>query len=564
MSAEARPLALPAPSAQARALGGRPSRGRRRALGAVVAAIAAALAVALAGGGALVNPAGVAQLGDFFAAALHSRLDAPFVSLTADATLVTLAYAALGTALSLLLGAVGGVLCSETWWRAGAAPARSGRRRGGWLLARMALALPRGVHEVVWALVLLAVFGLDPLVAVLAIGLPFGAVTAKVFSELLDEADPAAFDALRACGASRGAALLYGLLPNALPDLVTYGFYRFECSIRAAAVLGIVGAGGLGFQLALSFQELRYGEMWTLLYALIALSGLADLWSARVRARRLRGVRSGARARRDPFLSGSALAGVALVAWSAWWIGLSAAPLLDGRPLGRLGAIVRDALPPAFGAVGAGELARLALETLAMSVLAAAFAGILGIAFACAGADLARLTGAGGDGPVAGAARLLRRALVRLLLLVLRAIPLPVWALLCLFVLYPGTLPGAFALGLYTLGVVGRLDTEAIDNQDPRPARALGALGAHRGQVLACAVVPLAASRFAAFALYRWEVAIRDTVVVGAVGAGGLGELLRQQLSTFDYGGACAVLLVLVGLALLVDVASASLRRALR
>ena len=59
---------------------------------------------------------------------------------------------------------------------------------------------------------------------------------------------------------------MFGAVPYAFGDILSYGFYRFECAIRSAAVLGLVGAGGLGFQLALSFQTLRYEEMWTLLW----------------------------------------------------------------------------------------------------------------------------------------------------------------------------------------------------------------------------------------------------------------------------------------------------------
>ena len=230
---------------------------RRLWLGAVTAAVAAAAAVALVGHGPLLNAAGAPQLGQFFAAA-----PAP-----APRSRIPLADRRIGAGHARLRGAGDGagagarrrraLLVSRRWWLAGARPGRGlrGGRRLGWLGARGALALPRGVHEVVWGLFLLALLGVDPLVAVLAIGLPYGAVTAKVLSELIDETDPAPFEAARAAGAGRVAAFAYGLLPAAAPDLLAYSFYRFDCAIRAAAVLGIVGAGGIGFQIALSFQE---------------------------------------------------------------------------------------------------------------------------------------------------------------------------------------------------------------------------------------------------------------------------------------------------------------------
>ena len=62
--------------------------------------------------------------------------------------------------------------------------------------------------------------------------------------------------------------------------MVSYGFYRFECALRTSVVLGTIGAGGLGFELAVSFQSLRYREIWTLIFALLMLSAIADWWAA--------------------------------------------------------------------------------------------------------------------------------------------------------------------------------------------------------------------------------------------------------------------------------------------
>jgi phosphonate transport system permease protein len=162
-----------------------------------------------------------------------------------------------------------------------------------------------------------------------------------------------------------------------------------------------------------------------------------------------------------------------------------------------------------------------------------------------------------------------RRGLVVLcaargVLLIGRALSEALWALLALFVLFPGVLPGAIALGLYNLGVLGRLMAAVHDSLDPRPLRALAAQGASRGQVFFYGVLPQTLPRCLVYVFYRWEVCIRATVVVGLVGAGGLGRLLSDQLSSFDYRGVVTTLLVLSLLTLLVDRASAAVRRCLR
>lgn len=547
-------------------LPGAPGRGqvgrtrKRRFWGIALLVISiASLAAAGVGTSDLVKPGG-ALVGDFFAAALQPRTDSDFLALTAIAAVTTLAYAVLGTALSLVIGLVGGLFTAEVWWKA-----RSRRSRSAgvvWAIARMVLVVPRAIHEIVWGLIFLIVFGIDPIVAVLAIGIPFGAVTAKVFADILDETGRQPYHALLAAGASRASAILYGLLPQALPDLLSYAFYRFECAIRSAAVLGLVGAGGLGFELALSFQSLRYDEIWTLLYALILLSTGADLWSSKVRARRTRPC--GAAGRRSRLLPASLLAAVVLVPVSVWWVGLNINVLWTHQPWQQAGALVANAWPPAIGSGGIVELLQLSMVTVAMSVIAMLVAFWGGAVLAFPASNLPRGGRRSAGTPLARGSRVAVLLLCRLLLVVQRAIPPPVWALMFLFVLYPGILPGALALGVYTMGVLGRLMAESAENLDGRPLRALRAHGASEMQVFCYGVVPAATPRFVAYGLYRWEVTIRETVIVGVVGAGGLGLLLDQQLSTLDYQAAVTTLVTIILLTMAVDVISAAVRRSIR
>jgi phosphonate transport system permease protein len=312
--------------------------------------------------GEVLNPGGTAQFGRFASAALSPAVDAAFLGVLARSALVTVAYAAAGTALALVLGAAAAVLVSRTTW---------GRRRAGWLAARGLLAVPRGLHEAVWGLLLVNVLGLDPWVGVLAIGLPYGAVTAKVFADLVDEVPRGAYRALLAAGAGRPAAALYGLLPPAAGGLLSYAFYRLECAVRSAVVLGMVGAGGLGYQLALSFASLRWEQVWTAVYALAALCLAADVAGRAVR-RRLAAPPSSAR--RDPVLTAAVVGTVVLVGWACWYLALSPASLVSSRTAGQLAYVFSAAWPPATD----GDLLRtigvLAVDTVQVSVIAVAVA----------------------------------------------------------------------------------------------------------------------------------------------------------------------------------------------
>jgi len=217
----------------------------------------------------------------------------------------------------------------------------------------------------------------------------------------------------------------------------------------------------------------------------------------------------------------------------------------------------------------------LSLQTLAMSILAMAVAGLGGILLSFPAASNFLLPGGIFNRGKSAQPSFFRGDLnrwwgtsvlicTRFLLLFVRAVPEPIWALIFLFVLFPGILPGAIALGLHNLGILGRLMAEVTENLDERPMRSLKALGATSPQVFLYSVLPLTLPRFIAYILYRWEVCIRATVIVGLVGAGGLGRLLTEQLSSFDYKGLLTTLIVFIALTFLVDLISASVRRTLR
>ena len=502
----------------------------------------------------LINPGGWNLVLRFLSAAIHPDLSPELLHLTLEATLQTLAYAVCGTFFSLLLGLVGGVLSSEVWWQS---VGKSATSRPYWLMLRAAFAIPRAIHELIWGLFFVNIFGLDPLVAVLAIAIPFGAITAKVFSEILDETPRQPLMALLNSGVPTLNAFTYSLIPQASLSLISYAFYRFECSIRSAAVLGIIGAGGLGYQILLSLQALRYEQMWTFLIALMLLSGSTDFWSAMLR-RRLNWQRGNA-----SLVKASLLGSSVLLIFSFWYVHADFTKLWSPQSAQLLSGVIQSAFPPDGGQMG--ELFSLSAQTLAMSIVAVTFAGVGGILLSFLAANNLLLPGGildGGNQKRWWAVAVL--VFTRFLLLFARAVPEPIWALIFLFVLFPGILPGALALGLHNLGVLGRLMAEVIENLDERPLRSLQALGATGPQVFLYGILPSTLPRFVAYILYRWEVCIRATVVVGLVGTGGLGRLLAEQLSSFDYKGLLTTLIVFIGLTFLVDLISASVRRTLR
>ncbi len=535
--------------------GARGARPRRFWLLAVTAAVFWAFWDAGPGRGRVLNTGGWTVANRFVSAMWKPELSGDFLTLVGDAAVTTVAYALVGTAFALTIGLIGGVISSELLWerdrldlrlrRIGPLHARRRRLRAGWFITRLVNVVPRGIHEAIWALFLLLVLGADPLVAVLAIGIPFGAITAKVVAELIDDAADAGYRSLRDAGARRLPALLYGVGPVIGAEIVSYGFYRLECSIRSSVVIGMIGAGGIGFQIAVSEDGLNYSELWTLIYVLIGLSALADWWGASLRRRPSR--------RR---LRASVMFAVALTAGSAWYLKLQPWRLANAETRRELQRVATDAWPPKLPQGGWSDLVAGVVDTVQLSIIAIVIATAIAVPIAFLAARPHRRDSGRGARVGAGVARGV--------FLFCRAVPPPLWALLVLFLTYPGPLAGGIALGLYTLGVLGRLDAEVVENADQRPAEVLRHGGATAGAAFVYGTVPTVAPRFVAFSLYRWEVAIRETVIVGLVGAGGLGALLQQQRAAFDEARMLTTILALIGLAFAVDIASSRLRRVLR
>jgi phosphonate transport system permease protein len=249
----------------------------------------------------------------------------------------------------------------------------------------------------------------------------------------------------------------------------------------------------------------------------------------------------------------SGLAALLLGVASVLHLAPDASRWFSGRTSELLGRLLDDLTPPSLPAGGWGELVSRSVETLQMSVVAITLAGLAAVL-------VALLAARGGTTP----SRRVTGWLARQLLLVTRAVPPPVWALLVLFVVLPGPLPGALALGIYTFGILGRLFAEVVEELDRRPRDALAALGAPPSVSFGYAVLPAATGQLLAYALYRWEVTARETVVVGVVGAGGLGRLLEQQRAGFDHPAMTTTVLALVAVCVVVDLLSLAVRTSLR
>ena len=209
----------------------------------------------------------------FFGAALKPHISEAGRDGLFHAVVQTLkiAFAAIG--LSILLGLAMAYFCCEFMHPAIRHP------------FRVLMACLRSVHELLWATLFLAAFGMSPIAAVIALTIPYTGTFAKLYAEMIDEIELGPANSLHACGARSFQVFLFARLPLAFADMVSYTLYRLECAIRSSAVMGFMGITTLGYYLSTAYENAIYAEVWGYLYVLIVLVVVFERWSSLIRHR---------------------------------------------------------------------------------------------------------------------------------------------------------------------------------------------------------------------------------------------------------------------------------------
>lgn len=232
----------------------------------------------------LIDPNNTKVMGDFLVQFIPPNIQLEFLSLVLKATVETLAMATAGIALAMIIAVPLGLIISYSLSISRIGPT-SDHQLAQFVrfIARTLMLVLRGIPEIVWALLLVRVFGLGPIAGVLAIAITYGGMLAKVYSEILESGNTLPARALILSGSGRVASFLYGLLPNSAQELASYTIYRWECAVRASVVMGFVGAGGLGQLMDQSMKMLNGGEVSTILIVFLGLVLLADYISLVIR-----------------------------------------------------------------------------------------------------------------------------------------------------------------------------------------------------------------------------------------------------------------------------------------
>ncbi len=397
---------------------------------------------------------------------------------------------------------------------------------------RVGCAFVRAVHELFWGLIFLQVFGLSTVTGVLAIAIPYSGIVAKVYSEILEEADKTPLKSLPA-GTNSISTYLYVRIPDVWAHFKTYSLYRLECGLRSSAVLGFVGLPTLGFHLETAFKQGHFSEVSALLILFYIVIATIRQW---------------VHAKLVPvyiLLALWVLPGGAPIMWENA-IRFFTSDIIP-HPL-RVAETIDAASLSALWAWFADLFTNQALpgiaNTLVLTMIALVGSGILTLLFF----PLISPLFFGRFGRTAG----------HVFLVVARSTPEYILAYILLQLWGPSMIPAVIALALHNGAIIGHLMGRYTEEMALRPDRSSGL------NLYAFEALPRIYPQFLAFLFYRWEVILRETAILGILGIATLGFFVDSAFSEIRIDKALVLILITALLNIAVDALSRYIRSRLR
>ena len=524
------------------------------------------------------NSATVAAVWNLLAGLFPPDLSASFLTVALRALGQTLATSVVATLLSIAVALPLGTLATSTLWSRGILAAADGSSLQFLLAAascratRALLGFLRAVPDLVWALLFVSAVGLGPLAGTLALAVSYAGILGRVYADVFEHVDPRPLEALASTGAGRIQIFLRGVWPQAAAHVTAYTLYSFECCVRSAAVLGFVGAGGIGYEIFVSMRLFEYHQLLTLLLVLVALLTALDAISRSLRIPRFGGRRAILWPQRGQSASSLVTGKLQRILGTAVVVILA---LISFRAAGfgrefayadlfsRISGFVREMLSPDFTWTFLRTVAVPFLQTIAIAVLATAAGIVFAAILALPATSTLMLVSADSPGKHGVMNRLLRRLAYwscRSILNVLRSIPELVWVLICTVAIGIGPFAGTIALGLHTAGVLGKLYAETLEESPGRAIEALRSVGARPLQTLVWAMWPQVRPILTSYTMLRWEMNLRASTLLGLVGGGGLGMAIYNNIQLGFYARVTTLVLVIYGMVLASDWMSERLR----
>ncbi|MGJ3192328.1 phosphonate ABC transporter, permease protein PhnE [Paenarthrobacter sp. FR1] len=427
--------------------------------------------------------------------------------------------------------------------------------------ARMIITMCRAIPDLVFAVLFVRALGIGVLPGILALGLHSVGMMAKLFADAIEQIDEGPREAVRATGAGRLAELVSAVLPQVTPAWIGTFIYRVDINLRISVVLGFVGAGGIGFALQDALRGLMYQSAMGIILLILLIIAAMEYLAVGLRRTLLDPASDGAAlpampgpSLRPPWTKGRTIRGlcaaatVTAVVVSVIYLNID--PLAPIKQFPDLVSVFGRLMPPSVEGVQ-NALLKAVGETLAIGLVATA-----------AGAAAAVPLGILAARNVSPSVYTYHSA--RAVILAVRAIPELIQAVIFVAAIGLGPMAGAMALGGGTIGFLGKLVADSVEEIPGGPLEAVRAAGGGWWDVLFAAVIPQTLPQLTGHWLYMLDVNIRTSTVLGIVGAGGIGFLLMESVRTLNFDIAGSIILIIFVIVFAIERLSAWIRRLFR
>lgn len=489
-------------------------------------------------------------------------LDFPPVGELAGMIVETLAIVFLATALAVILS-IPVSLCA-------ARPTSPNSTARG--LSRAFIVLMRAIPDLILAILFLRLFGLGALGGILAMGLHSIGMIGKLYSDAIEELDDGPREAIQSNGAGRNQQIWSAIPQTLMPQIIATALHRFDINVRTSVLLGYVGVGGIGQEIADALRVLDYQRGMALAIVVLVLCIAVELVSGAMRAaimKRGSSTPSWRQTWSDKIFCSTTqpetsinppwtadrvnrilvMATIVILAVLSWFaVDLSLGTFLAG--LVQLPETLALFLPPSSGGIAA-DIFMLMLDTLKIAFAATFLGAVLAIPIG-----------------VLAARNVVMNKWVngtfRIVIVVVRGIPELILAIVFVVISGLGAVAGTLALSLGAVGLLSKLVADSIEETDVDVQEAIRAAGASNVQVFFAATIRQAAPAFVAHTLYLLDTNIRSATLLGVVGAGGIGFQLLNASRVNQFDVVTYILIVMVVVVLAVETLSMWLRQAVR
>lgn len=460
---------------------------------------------------------------EFLISAFNPKIDNEIIISVINRLNETILVGFFSWLVSIIFGAIFGILSSNIFYKFFNIP------NFFYSIIRFLLTIIRSIHEVIWGILLMQIYGINFSIGIIAICIPYIAVNSKVFAEQLENIDYKSFESINQINAPKFSSLLTLIWNPIINTFKNFGLYRLECSIRSTVILGLFGIGGIGTSIFLSFQTLNFRELWTYLWSLAILIILSGLIFKKIK-----------------FNNTNKIIDIIFLAVFFITILFSFSYFLyfifhnNFENFNSVSSLFKSSSD-----LGLFDFLKLIFETIILSLLSTGIAiSLPPIVIGIFNNNTSKI-------------------FIKIFAFLLRLIPTPIVLLILLTFNNPSLSLAALTLGLHNAGITSKLLFTNLDSQDKRNYIAMKSLGISKKTSWLLGLFSQQAKSYLAYCAYRSDIIIRETAIVGVIGSIGLGWQLQESLSSFAWKEVSIVLIAYSSIAIVGELINGKIKNSL-